>query len=499
VIRNYARSTNSLSSSSNSILGPSRRDLNMARILESKTPDDCDFQPPKKALCIFKVCKNPQEIDGFCSVHSKPRFLTKARPTNGQPPRIMPAKPVSNGERTTMPRPVMRKTAMSGYPVLSRSSSSLSSTVRNPTKRGPQLMGPIQTTARDQGQFYSPPDTPSRSGSNGVHSSEAIQSIESPEIISISSSSPPPLERNARRPKPRDNLVQLENTVYTNGIASKTYQGNQDEGRHTPGLRTLRIFNGVSEQPGSVISGTNSASSDAIQPTRVPANLEAEIRKWASALQTPAETINKHFKSKPSRPAVRNEKDSTPLSLDSSSSHPSRLVWVEDESGDMTHPRCMESVEVASLEQERLRLIESHDESAFDSWVSNQETQVNPLTEVLQRQQQDEEHSNGEPYFGHIDPRLHWTQRRSNQWYSAKQAEIKARGGRKANFGKVAERRAQQQKLEKILPLEERVPLHVKIDPARLRATVSADKRETDRLAMERNAARERRLANWTR
>ncbi|KAK4113583.1 hypothetical protein N656DRAFT_767904 [Canariomyces notabilis] len=43
-----------------------------------------------------------------------------------------------------------------------------------------------------------------------------------------------------------------------------------------------------------------------------------------------------------------------------------------------------------------------------------------------------------EPVFAGIDPRIHWPQSHSPAWLAAKQAEIEARGGRKANFGRAA-------------------------------------------------------------
>lgn len=44
--------------------------------------------------------------------------------------------------------------------------------------------------------------------------------------------------------------------------------------------------------------------------------------------------------------------------------------------------------------------------------------------------------------YAHIDPRVHWTRARPKDWHDAKQKEIAARGGRKANFGKAAQRAA---------------------------------------------------------
>ncbi|EXF78133.1 hypothetical protein CFIO01_04478 [Colletotrichum fioriniae PJ7] len=47
-----------------------------------------------------------------------------------------------------------------------------------------------------------------------------------------------------------------------------------------------------------------------------------------------------------------------------------------------------------------------------------------------------------------LDPRIHWPHNRSDQWYRSKMEEIKARGGRKANFGKAAQRMRQQRLAE---------------------------------------------------
>ncbi|KAK1715964.1 hypothetical protein BDP67DRAFT_360390, partial [Colletotrichum lupini] len=47
-----------------------------------------------------------------------------------------------------------------------------------------------------------------------------------------------------------------------------------------------------------------------------------------------------------------------------------------------------------------------------------------------------------------LDPRIHWPHNRSDQWYKSKMEEIKARGGRKANFGKAAKRMRQQRLAE---------------------------------------------------
>lgn len=68
------------------------------------------------------------------------------------------------------------------------------------------------------------------------------------------------------------------------------------------------------------------------------------------------------------------------------------------------------------------------------------------LTEAIAAQQlrpgsaaADEKSEPPAPIFVEGDPRLLWTQPRSEAWHAAKQAEIRARPKRKARFGKAAE------------------------------------------------------------
>lgn len=44
----------------------------------------------------------------------------------------------------------------------------------------------------------------------------------------------------------------------------------------------------------------------------------------------------------------------------------------------------------------------------------------------------------------HIDPRIHWPRRWTDEWYENKMKEIRARGGRKANWGRAAQRMREQ-------------------------------------------------------
>ncbi|KAK3996774.1 hypothetical protein QBC44DRAFT_200530, partial [Cladorrhinum sp. PSN332] len=49
-----------------------------------------------------------------------------------------------------------------------------------------------------------------------------------------------------------------------------------------------------------------------------------------------------------------------------------------------------------------------------------------------------------EPLYANIDPRVHWPKNHSEEWYARKQAEIAARGKRKDNYGKAAQRMKEQ-------------------------------------------------------
>ncbi|EGO60281.1 hypothetical protein NEUTE1DRAFT_127197 [Neurospora tetrasperma FGSC 2508] len=72
-----------------------------------------------------------------------------------------------------------------------------------------------------------------------------------------------------------------------------------------------------------------------------------------------------------------------------------------------------------------------------------------------------------EPLYAHIDPRIHWPQRHSQEWFEAKQKEIQARGKRKANFGRAAQSMHRQRVAEgPPETLEETLPDKVLDNPA---------------------------------
>ncbi|KAK4138829.1 hypothetical protein BT67DRAFT_431331 [Trichocladium antarcticum] len=77
-----------------------------------------------------------------------------------------------------------------------------------------------------------------------------------------------------------------------------------------------------------------------------------------------------------------------------------------------------------------------------------------------------------EPLYAEIDPRVHWPQHHSAAWHEARQAEIRARGTRKANFGCAAKsvRRLLQQQQKKgsgeAAAFEEGLPEKILANPA---------------------------------
>ena len=105
---------------------------------------------------------------------------------------------------------------------------------------------------------------------------------------------------------------------------------------------------------------------------------------------------------------------------------------------------------------------------SFDTWVYSQEGAALPPEGVVLGRRPDDTPDQTSTLFAHVDPRIHWNLPRPQEWYEAKQAEIKKRGGRKANFGKAAQRMARARVAP--VPLEDRVPEYVRENPAWMRA-----------------------------
>lgn len=103
-----------------------------------------------------------------------------------------------------------------------------------------------------------------------------------------------------------------------------------------------------------------------------------------------------------------------------------------------------------SCEQRRLQLSATFDASKFDAMLYGQPEAARPPPGVFvptapaYHQSASAVAENRQPFYMRLDPRIHWSHDRSEQWYERKMEEIKARAGRKANFGKAAQRMRQQ-------------------------------------------------------
>lgn len=126
-------------------------------------------------------------------------------------------------------------------------------------------------------------------------------------------------------------------------------------------------------------------------------------------------------------------------------------------------------IRTTPLEKQRQRLTEAHDTSALDRFIYGQEGSSQPPPGVVATAKR-EPSKRENVFYGHIDPRTHWTRPRSDEWYQKKEEEIQARGGRKANFGKAVQRMREQRLKETPDEWEERLPERVRNDEAWLGA-----------------------------
>ncbi|KAK3685873.1 hypothetical protein B0T22DRAFT_233096 [Podospora appendiculata] len=116
------------------------------------------------------------------------------------------------------------------------------------------------------------------------------------------------------------------------------------------------------------------------------------------------------------------------------------------------------------------------DEAVFDRLIYSQAGASSPPRGIVvpdvahQQQPTPGLDTPDEPMYADIDPRIHWPQPHSEAWYENKMAEISSRGGRKANYGKAAQRMRQQRLREEALPLDETLPEKILSNVAWVRA-----------------------------
>jgi hypothetical protein len=126
-------------------------------------------------------------------------------------------------------------------------------------------------------------------------------------------------------------------------------------------------------------------------------------------------------------------------------------------------------VRTTLLERQRQMLTETYDISALDRFIYGQEGASQPPPGMVARIE-NEPLKRENVFYGQIDPRIHWTRPHSDEWYKKKEEEIQSRGGRKANFGKAAQRMREQRLKENPDEWEESLPERVRNDEAWLGA-----------------------------
>ncbi len=99
------------------------------------------------------------------------------------------------------------------------------------------------------------------------------------------------------------------------------------------------------------------------------------------------------------------------------------------------------------------------------------------------------------PLFARIDPRIHWAWPSPSTWQEAQEQEIRARGRRKAQFGRAAERMAERRRKEGgLVTVEDRIPDRFKGNDSWLRAKQSFDKWDQMRWEKDKEAEREQQI-----
>lgn len=101
-------------------------------------------------------------------------------------------------------------------------------------------------------------------------------------------------------------------------------------------------------------------------------------------------------------------------------------------------------------DRHRIYTATKQDLSALDTFVYGQEmAQLPPPRGVVLPPKPEPPKPRDEPFFAHLDPRVHWNRPHSEAWYEAKQKEISERPDRKATFGRAAQRMAERRRAER--------------------------------------------------
>lgn len=134
----------------------------------------------------------------------------------------------------------------------------------------------------------------------------------------------------------------------------------------------------------------------------------------------------------------------SPTRTNSTRSNPSRTKISESEKASpMSYTKLKTVSRTPPLEKQRRHLAEQ-DISTLDAYVYGQQGSSEPPPGVERRHEPPEPKQQDNVFYAHIDPRIHRGRPHSSEWYQQKEAEIKARGGRKANLGKAVQRMKEQ-------------------------------------------------------
>lgn len=130
------------------------------------------------------------------------------------------------------------------------------------------------------------------------------------------------------------------------------------------------------------------------------------------------------------------------------------------------------STSIPLLEKQRQRLVEKHRTSSLDEYIYGQSSSSVPPTDLeLGGLPAPRCIAQEKGFFAHIDPRTHRPRPHSEEWYLQKEEDIKARGGRKVNFGKAAKRMKEQRLKEDPEDFEASLPDRVRNNEDWLAAT----------------------------
>lgn len=107
-----------------------------------------------------------------------------------------------------------------------------------------------------------------------------------------------------------------------------------------------------------------------------------------------------------------------------------------------TLPRPGKRRKLDGVAEHRARLFQSFDQASFDSVFYGQEDACTPPAGITATERRGTPPPLGEDnrLYLPLDPRIHWPRSWTDEWYEAKMREIRARGGRKANWGRATER-----------------------------------------------------------